>query len=267
MSTTRFRRCLHRGARRGGSPVSVRSPILHLVFNRPDTTARVFDGDPGKAAARFERLYVAADGPRDIQAGRGRTLPEVVRRIATAVDWPCEVFTLFRDTQPRLQACGKFGYLRGSLNTRPGGHHPRRRLRSRPVVLSLLRSSCSSATPPRPACHVHGETTSSPAMEARRASYYFLRFVHIWGWATWRRAWTQLRRRDARLGVRARFKPAHAHLSGCAWIAGLLEVDLRPGFARRGRYLGLPVGICDVQARRSQRNAGGQSNQQYRLRC
>lgn len=66
--------------------------VLFLVFNRPDTTVKVFQAI--RRAKPF-RLYVAADGPRASRDGEfGRC--EEVRRIATAVDWPCEVKTLFR---------------------------------------------------------------------------------------------------------------------------------------------------------------------------
>lgn len=69
----------------------MRSPILFLVFNRPETTRRVFDAI---RAARPPKLYVAADGPRADAAQEAQRCEEV-RRIATAVDWPCEVRTLF----------------------------------------------------------------------------------------------------------------------------------------------------------------------------
>jgi len=70
------------------------SPVLFLIFNRPDTTTRVFEAI---RAARPERLYVAADGPRMTREGEAERCAEA-RRIATAVDWPCEVKTLFRET-------------------------------------------------------------------------------------------------------------------------------------------------------------------------
>jgi hypothetical protein len=41
-------------------------------------------------------LYVAADGARASRSGE-RAIVEEVRRIATQVDWPCELVTLFRD--------------------------------------------------------------------------------------------------------------------------------------------------------------------------
>ena len=69
------------------------TPILFLIFNRPDTTRIVFNRI---REIRPERLYVAADAPRE---GRAKeiVLCEEARRIIDDVDWPCEVKTLFRD--------------------------------------------------------------------------------------------------------------------------------------------------------------------------
>ena len=71
----------------------MRSPVLFLVFNRPDTTRKVFEAI---RAAQPPKLYVAADGPRKNRDGERERCDEA-RRIATAVDWPCELKTLFRD--------------------------------------------------------------------------------------------------------------------------------------------------------------------------
>ena len=73
--------------------LTLQAPALFLVFNRPDTTARVFEA---LRAARPARLYVAADGPRPNREGEAARCDDV-RRIATQVDWPCKVTTLFRD--------------------------------------------------------------------------------------------------------------------------------------------------------------------------
>ena len=71
----------------------MRSPILFLVFNRPDTTAKVFERI---RAAKPPRLYVAADGPREGRKGELEACQQV-RDIATQVDWPCELKTLLQE--------------------------------------------------------------------------------------------------------------------------------------------------------------------------
>ena len=71
---------------------TLNTPILLLVFNRPNTTERVFEAIRRQ---RPRQLFVAADGPRphvDTDAERC----DAARKIATRVDWDCEVKTLFR---------------------------------------------------------------------------------------------------------------------------------------------------------------------------
>lgn len=69
----------------------LQTAVLFLVFNRPDTTSLVFEAI---RRARPLRLYVAADGPRKGREGEAERVAQV-REIATEVDWPCEVKTLF----------------------------------------------------------------------------------------------------------------------------------------------------------------------------
>ena len=71
----------------------LKTAVLFIVFNRPDTTRQVFEAI---RQAKPPRLYVVADGPREGKLGEFERVKEV-RTIATAVDWPCEVKTLFRD--------------------------------------------------------------------------------------------------------------------------------------------------------------------------
>ena len=73
---------------------SRKTPVLFLVFNRPDTTRQVFSAI---RKAKPSRLYVAADGARTSHLNEFK-ICDIVRSIATNVDWECEVKTLFRET-------------------------------------------------------------------------------------------------------------------------------------------------------------------------
>ena len=73
---------------------SFSTPVLFLIFNRPDTTQQVFSAI---REAKPPRLYVAADGPRSDYPDDAESC-EIARSIATNVDWDCEVKTLFRET-------------------------------------------------------------------------------------------------------------------------------------------------------------------------
>jgi hypothetical protein len=68
--------------------------VLFLVFNRPDTTERVFNEI---RKAKPNKLYVASDGPR-INHELDINKNNEVKNIVTKIDWPCELKTLFRDS-------------------------------------------------------------------------------------------------------------------------------------------------------------------------
>lgn len=74
-------------------PGHLKTPVLFLVFNRPDVTKKVFETI---RKAQPARLYVAADGPRLNIPGEVEKCRHV-RGIASAVDWDCDIYTLFRD--------------------------------------------------------------------------------------------------------------------------------------------------------------------------
>ena len=69
------------------------TPVLLLLFSRPDTARRVFETI---RRARPTRLYVAADGPRPGHPTDAQRCAET-RAVVQEVDWPCEVFTLFQE--------------------------------------------------------------------------------------------------------------------------------------------------------------------------
>ena len=73
--------------------ITLTSPVLFLIFNRPETTQQVFSAI---RKAKPPRLYVAADGPRSDYPNEDEKC-EHSRKIATNVDWDCEVKTFFRE--------------------------------------------------------------------------------------------------------------------------------------------------------------------------
>ncbi|MCK9344978.1 MAG: hypothetical protein M0P64_02540 [Candidatus Pacebacteria bacterium] len=77
------------------------TPILLLIFNRPDTTAKVFEEI---RKARPKQLFIASDGPRDNVPG-DQVLCAETKSIVKNIDWECEVKTLFREKKPGLQKC------------------------------------------------------------------------------------------------------------------------------------------------------------------
>lgn len=161
----------------------MKTPVLFIVFNRPELTRASFEAI---RQARPARLYVSADGPR---SGRGddERLCRETREIATSVDWPCEVKTLFRS---RNHGCriGCTSAITWFFKHEPEGivieddcvPHPDffpycenllERYRDTPEVMLIGGSNYQYGKK-------HGE-----------ASYYFSIYPHIWGWAAWAETW------------------------------------------------------------------------------
>lgn len=163
--------------------LTLQPPVLFLVFNRPGTTAQVFEAI---REARPARLYVAADGPRADRPGEAERCEEA-RRIATQVDWPCEVKTLFRDH---------------NLGCRVGVSMALDWFFEQEEEGIVLEDDCVPSQSFFPYCaellerYRHDERVMCVSgdnfqlgREVTQFSYYFSRYMHCWGWATWRRAW------------------------------------------------------------------------------
>ena len=163
--------------------MALSTPVALMVFNRPEKTEQVF---AAVRAARPRRLLVVADGPRRGREGEAARC-EAVRAIFDRVDWECEVE---RELAPENLGC-------------------RRRMSS---GLDWVFSRCEEAIVLEDDCVP--DPTFFPYCEALLArwrdeprvlavtgdnfqrgqvrgdgSYYFSRFMHVWGWASWRRAW------------------------------------------------------------------------------
>ena len=72
----------------------MQTPVLFLIFNRPDTTKKVFEAIR-KIKPKY--LYIAADGARPDKEGE-QELCEQTRSVIKDIDWDCELKTLLRET-------------------------------------------------------------------------------------------------------------------------------------------------------------------------
>jgi hypothetical protein len=164
-----------------------RTPVAYIVFNRPEHTARTFSV---LREQRPDRLFIIADGPR-----RGHPTDEercaLVRRIVDAVDWPCEVACNYAEANLGLKR-------RVSSGLDWVFEHTERAI--------VLEDDCVANPDFFRFCdklldHYADDervavVTGNNFQHGRRrgdAAYYFSKYNHCWGWATWRRAWRHYR--------------------------------------------------------------------------
>jgi len=166
--------------------MSFDKPILFLVFNRPLPTLVVFEAI---RAQRPSKLYIAADGPRLNRQGEKELCEETRNTVLKAIDWPCTVSTLLRDDN---LGCGKA--VSSAINWFFHQEEEGIILEDDCVPDHSFFSFCACMLDRyKEEAHIYHINGSNFQMGHTRgdASYYASRYAHIWGWATWRRAWKQ----------------------------------------------------------------------------
>ena len=159
-------------------------PVLFLIFNRKETAltslARIREVKPS-------RLFVAADGPRPTHPGEAERCEEVRRAVMGAIDWECEVKTLFRDHNLgcRKAVSEAITWFFDSVESgivieddcvvSPSFFRFSEELLERYKDDSRILSISANCF--------------QPPGSIKGASYYFSKYQHCWGWASWRRAW------------------------------------------------------------------------------
>lgn len=159
-------------------------PILLVVFNRPETTRRVFDEIRKQKPAS---LFIAADGPRPNRPDDATKCAEV-RKIVSDIDWPCEVKTLFREKNLGFIQAEKLAFDWFFENVEEG------------IILeddqlphpSFFRFAAEMLKRYRDDEYISMITGDNFLSDLKiENSYFYSRFFPIWGWATWRRVWRQ----------------------------------------------------------------------------
>lgn len=160
------------------------TPVLLIIFNRPDATQQTFNAI---RAVKPRQLFVAADGPRsDRPTDKERC--SAARSVIDQVDWPCTVRTLFR------------------VENRGCGHAPAEAITwffEQVEEGIILEDDCVAEPSFFPYCQTlleryrHDEqvfmingTNVLKRWTLRKESYFFSYMGHSYGWATWRRAWS-----------------------------------------------------------------------------
>lgn len=161
--------------------MSFDTPVALFVFNRPLLTARVFSAI---TELRPSRLFLIADGPRDEAEGH---VCQATREIVSTIDWDCDVKTNFAEVNLgcKRRMSGGIGWVF-----------------SQAEQAILLEDDCLPDQSFFPYCEqllkyyaddervmtISGDNFQFGIRHTPH-SYYFSAIHHIWGWATWRRAW------------------------------------------------------------------------------
>ena len=166
----------------------MKTPVALFVFNRPETTRRLFDAI---AAAEPPRLLVVADGPRGHRVGDVEACARV-REIVREVRWPCEVSTLFAATNLGCDARivsgldWVFSMVEEAIVLEDDCLPDPSFFRFCDEMLQRYHGDARVAS--------IGGTQLVPEAVKGEASYLFSQLGGNWGWATWREEWQRFDR-------------------------------------------------------------------------
>jgi hypothetical protein len=159
------------------------TPVAFFIFRRPDTSARVF---AEIARAKPPVLLVVADGPRPDRPGEAEQCA-AARRIISQVDWPCEILTNYSEMNlgcRRRLASG----LDWVFDTVEEAIILEDDCLPHPTFFRYCEELLAHYRHEPRVMHISGDNFLADRMPTS-ASYYFSRYCHVWGWASWRRAW------------------------------------------------------------------------------
>lgn len=160
--------------------------VAFTFFNRPQLTAAAFE--PIRQA-KPERLFLIADGPRHQVASDPDRCAETRGVVESLIDWNCDVYRNYSSQNLGCKMRQASGYSWVFENV----EH-----------CILLEDDCVADSSFFPFCQelleryrddqrimaVSGDNFQG-GKKRTTYSYYFSKIVHVWGWATWRRAWQQ----------------------------------------------------------------------------
>jgi len=159
-------------------------PILFCIFNKLETTPRVFDSIK---KSKPKRLYIASDGWREDKEGEKEKVEFLRDFVLKNIDWDCEIKTRFSDK---------------NLNCKVGPETAIDWFFENEEMGIILEDDCLPSQSFFRFCSqllikykneekifLISGCNSGGKLSAN--SYYFSKFSSIWGWATWKRAWSR----------------------------------------------------------------------------
>ena len=161
----------------------MKTPVVLIIFRRPDKTIQVLEKI---RQVKPSKLFVICDAPRPEKTDEYEKC-EQSRAIIDTVDWDCEVIKNYADTN-----LGSFRRIPTGLDW----------VFNQVEEAIILEDDCLPEITFFRFCEelleyykndqrimaISGDNFQL-GNQRTQDSYYFSRYTHSWGWATWKRAW------------------------------------------------------------------------------
>lgn len=161
----------------------IKTPVAFIIFNRPDTTAKVFEAI---RQAKPPKLFVIADGPRSDRPDEAAKCA-AARAIIDGVDWECEVLTNYSDVNLSCKSRVSSG-LDWVFDNVEEAIVLEDDCLPHPSFFTFCEELLDKYRYDERIAVISGQNVQF-GRQRTDYSYYFSRYNHCWGWASWRRSW------------------------------------------------------------------------------
>lgn len=162
---------------------SLKTPVGFFIFNRPDTTLRVFEKI---REAKPPILLIVADGPRKDHPSDAELCAET-RSFVDRIDWPCDVRLRFAAENlgcgPNVSAGYDwiFSQVEEAIFLEDDTLPDITFFRYCEELLEKYRYDTRIG--------IISGVNFEFSMQEKGSSYSYIRIPELWGWASWRRVW------------------------------------------------------------------------------
>lgn len=162
------------------------TPVALVVFNRLDCVIEVFEKI---RQAKPEKLYIISDGAREDRAGEEEKVKAVREYIENHIDWECNT---------------QYNYAEKNMGSKYRIYSGLNWVFSQEEQAIILEDDCIPSNDFFRYCQELLQMyEDNPDIwmisginvyrkQNSKEQYFFARFSEIWGWATWKRAWSQI---------------------------------------------------------------------------
>ncbi len=165
--------------------MSLNTPVAFIIFRRPQLAQQVFNQIK---AAQPRQLFLIADGPRSPAEAH---LCEQTRAIVEHIDWPCEVYRNYADENMGLRQrivsgiTWVFEHVERAIILEDD-------CLPHPTFFRFCAELLEHYAHDERVMTITGDYFGYPRRPTEaHDSYFFTHYPHVWGWATWKRAWAR----------------------------------------------------------------------------
>lgn len=163
--------------------VQLSTPVAFIIFNRPDVTQKVFTEI---SRVKPHKLLVIADGPRPNRPD-DKERCAATRAIVEKVDWDCDVLKNYSEVNMGCKGRLVSG-LNWVFNTVEEAIVLEDDCLPHPTFFLFCQQLLEWFRDDSRVLTISGNNFQF-GRNRTKYSYYFSRYFHAWGWASWRRAW------------------------------------------------------------------------------